>query len=379
MSISLKGCAEPWDYLDGFVRDLQGCPDTAGQVRLALDTVHKALRADLVCWCPVAGGEAVVATGTARVSPEWCRTLARGQLDRKAEGCSQVLQPTRGVLADDPGPASVAMVCISRTRAIWLVALRWDVSRPFRTADVRLMALVRRLLVAQRRHARAQEKLKGALLGLVRSLATAINAKSPYTSEHSERVARIAVVLGRHMGLSAAMLGNLYLGGLLHDIGKIGVQSNVLQKPGRLSESEYAHVREHPAIGDAVIAPVLELAHLRPGVRHHHERFDGAGYPDGLAGRAIPLLARILAVADACDAMASPRAYRPALPAEKVDEVLTAGAGTQWDPEVIAHYLACREDVYAICATGLGDSVLAAVAEVVKAGECADADEVAQR
>jgi HD-GYP domain-containing protein (c-di-GMP phosphodiesterase class II) len=373
MSISLKGRAEPWDYLDGFVRDLQGCPDTAAQIRLALDTVHKALRADLVCWCPVASGEAVVATGTARVSPEWCRTLVRDQLDRKAEGCSQVLQPTRGTLTEDPGPASVALLCISRTRGIWLVALRWDVSRPFRTADVRLMALVRRLLVAQRRHARAQEKLKGTLLGLVRSLTKAINAKSPYTSEHSERVARIAVVLGRHMGLSAEMLGNLYLGGLLHDIGKIGVQSNVLQKPGRLTESEYAHVREHPAIGEAVVAPVRELAPLRAGVRHHHERFDGKGYPDGLAGRAIPLLARILAVADACDAMASPRAYRPALPPEKVDEILTAGAGSQWDPEVIAHYLACREDVYAICATGLGDSVLAAVAEVVNAREGAAA------
>ncbi len=378
MSVSLEGRAETWDFLDGFVRDLQGCPDTAGQIRLALDTVHKAVRADLVCWCPVAGGEAVVATGAAGVSPEWCRTLARGHLDRKPEGGSQVLQPTRGTLTGDPGPASVAMVCVSRTRALWLVALRWDVSRPFQTADVRLMALVRRLLVAQRRHARAQEKLKGTLLGLVRSLTTAINAKSPYTCGHSERVARIAVVLGRHMGLPAEMLGNLYLGGLLHDVGKIGVQSEVLQKPGRLTESEYAHVREHPAIGDAVIAPVPELAHLRPGVRHHHERFDGEGYPDRLAGRDIPLVARILAVADACDAMASPRAYRSPLAREKVDEILTAGAGSQWDPEVIAHYLACREEVFAICATGLGDSVLAAVAEVVKAGEGADADEAAQ-
>jgi HD-GYP domain-containing protein (c-di-GMP phosphodiesterase class II) len=260
------------------------------------------------------------------------------------------------------------MVRVSRTQGIWLVALRQGVSRPFRPEDVRLMAFVRRLLLSQRRQVRAEEKLKDTVLGLVRSLTAAINAKSPYTSGHSERVARIAVRLGHQMGLPAEDLGNLYLGGLLHDVGKIGVRSSILEKPGRLSEAEFSQVREHPVVGDAVVSGVAELAHLRPGVRHHHERFDGTGYPDGLAGPAIPLLARILAVADACDAMASPRAYRPALPPEQVDNTLCAGAGSQWDPDVIAHFLACREDVYAICARGLGDSVLAAVEEVVRAG-----------
>jgi hypothetical protein len=368
MPIPPEDSDAPWDVLDGFVRDLQTCPDTEAQIRLAVGAVREVVRADVVYWCPAGEGEAVVTAGVGGVSPELCRSLVRSQMQQGPEACSQVLHPSRG-MAGGHGLVSVAMVRVSRTHGIWLVALRHGGSRPFRPADERLMAFVRRLLLSQRRQARAQEKLKDTMIGLVRSLTAAINAKSPYTSGHSERVARIAVRLGRQMGLPAEGLGNLYLGGLLHDVGKIGVHSSILEKPGRLSEAEFSQVRQHPVVGDAVVAGVAELVHLRPGVRHHHERFDGTGYPDGLAGPSIPLLARILAVADACDAMASPRAYRPALPPEQVDTILSAGAGSQWDPDVVAHFLACREDVYAICARGLGDSVLAAVEEVVRAGE----------
>jgi HD-GYP domain-containing protein (c-di-GMP phosphodiesterase class II) len=367
MSICMKDSRMSWDLLDGFVRDLQACPDTGAQVRLAVETVREALGADLVFWCSCTERGAVITAGTTNVTPEWCRSLARRHIDRGAEAGGQVLQPSRGTLTNNPCPSDVALVRISRTHDLWLVAVRFDGRRPFEPADVRWMAFVRRLLLAQRRHWREQEKLKASVVGLVRSLMAAINAKNPYTGGHSERVGRIALRLGQQMGLPAEELGNLYLGGLLHDVGKIGMRSSVLQKPGRLTPAEMAHVREHPIIGDAVVANVAELAHLRPAVRHHHERFDGQGYPDRLAGPAIPLVARILAVADACDAMASARAYRLPLPTEQVDAILTAGAGSQWDPDVIAAFLACRDEVYAICDKGLGDSVLAAVAEVVRA------------
>jgi HD-GYP domain-containing protein (c-di-GMP phosphodiesterase class II) len=281
-------------------------------------------------------------------SPAWCRALTCRQLAGRPDAASHLfhsdLDPHEGTAA-----ASVAMVRVSGTRGIWLAALRFRPAGPFTPADVRLMAFVRRLLLAERRHARARAKLEGTVLGLVRSLGAAINAKNPYTSGHSERVARIAVRLGRQMGLPPDELANLFLAGLLHDVGKIGVRSNVLDKPGRLTESEYGHVCEHPVIGDAVVGNVPELAELRPGVRHHHERYDGTGYPDRLAGEAIPLLARILAVADACDAMASPRPYRPPLPPARVDATLQEGAGTQWDPRVVASFLACRDEVYALC------------------------------
>src|SRR5262249_54169589 len=222
---------------------------------------------------------------------------------------------------------------------------------------LRLMALVRRLLLDQQQNTRNQGRLKDALFGLVRCLTAAINAKDPYTCGHSERVARIAVRLGRRVGLPARTPGDLFLAGLVHDIGKIGLHTAVLESPRPLTEEDRAHVETHAVIGDRIIAHVGPLAHLCPAVRHHHERYDGTGYPDRLAGTSIPLLARILAVADACDAMSSARSYRPALPADEVDAVLTAGAGTQWDPEVIDHFLACRRELHGICQKGLGDSV----------------------
>ena len=153
------------------------------------------------------------------------------------------------------------------------------------------------------------------MFGIVQCLSTAIDAKDPYTCGHSERVARIAVRLGEVMNLSRGEISDLYLAGLLHDVGKIGIRDEVLCKPGPLTAEEEEHIREHPIIGERIISNVTRLAYLRPGVRGHHERFDGGGYPDGLAGEAIPPIARILAVADSCDAMMSARRYRPALAA----------------------------------------------------------------
>jgi HD-GYP domain-containing protein (c-di-GMP phosphodiesterase class II) len=158
----------------------------------------------------------------------------------------------------------------------------------------------------------------------------------------------MAARLGQQMGLPEPVLSDLFLAGLLHDIGTIGLRETVLQKPGRLTIEEMAHIQEHPVIGDQLLADLRPLQHLRPGVRHHHERHDGKGYPDGLAGEQIPLLARILAVAEACDAMLSNRPYRPALTPANVETALVEGAGTQWDPEVVAYFLACRHDVFAL-------------------------------
>src|SRR5207253_10543070 len=142
-----------------------------------------------------------------------------------------------------------------------------------------------------------------------------------------ERVARIAVRLGKQMGLGQRPLSDLYLAGLLHDIGKIGTPDAVLLKPGKLTPEETETMREHILIGDRIVADVKPFGHLRAGVRNHHEQFDGKGYPDGLAGRDIPLLARLLAVADSCDAMLSPRRYRAALPPPLIDATFQQFAG----------------------------------------------------
>jgi HD-GYP domain-containing protein (c-di-GMP phosphodiesterase class II) len=182
-------------------------------------------------------------------------------------------------------------------------------------------------------------------------------------------VARIAVRLGRQMQLSATSLSDIYLAGLLHDIGKIGIRDQVLLKPGQLTPDELAHIREHPIIGDRIVSNVKQLECVRPGVRHHHERFDGRGYPDGLTGGGIPLMARVLAVADSCDAMMSARPYRPAMPTVRIDAIMAEGAGSYWDPKIIECFMACRHELYPICQQGIGESVFMAIERTLEAGE----------
>jgi HD-GYP domain-containing protein (c-di-GMP phosphodiesterase class II) len=173
------------------------------------------------------------------------------------------------------------------------------------------------------------------------------------------------------MGLPSHVLSDLYLAGLLHDIGMIGLNDRVLRKDGPLSAEEFVHFQEHVLIGDRLLANVKQLAPVRPGVRNHHERYDGQGYPDRLAGTDIPLSARVLAVADACDAMISARPHRPALPIPQIDAVLAEGAGAQWDPVLISYLMECRHELYTIAQQGGGGSV---VTEAGRVGQPAGDD-----
>jgi HD-GYP domain-containing protein (c-di-GMP phosphodiesterase class II) len=270
------------------------------------------------------------------------------------------------------------MLRVSRTLGSWIVAVRFDEGRPFRPAHLKVMSLARRLLLNHRHHLHVYERLRETLFGLVRCLTAAIDAKDPYTCGHSERVARIAQRIGAQMGLPAAAINDLYLAGLLHDVGKIGVRDDILKKPGELTAEEFAHVQSHALIGDRLVSSIHQLAHLRPGVRNHHERYDGGGYPDRLAGEAIPLIARVLAVADSCDAMMSDRPYRPGMPPARIDRVMAEGAGGQWDPRVVEAFMGCRRELYTILQRGLGDSVEAAVDQTLGLG-MANASIVASR
>jgi HD-GYP domain-containing protein (c-di-GMP phosphodiesterase class II) len=187
------------------------------------------------------------------------------------------------------------------------------------------------------------------LLSFVRSLVSSLDAKDPYTRGHSERVALIGRRLGEHLGLPAEDLRDIYLSGLLHDIGKIGVDNEILRKPGALTADEFEQIKKHPVIGFNILTGLRNLRPVLPGVRSHHESWNGKGYPDGLAGESIPLMARILAVADSYDAMGSDRPYRKGLALDKVEDVLRKGAGVQWDPALVATYFACRDDIARLC------------------------------
>jgi HD-GYP domain-containing protein (c-di-GMP phosphodiesterase class II) len=241
---------------------------------------------------------------------------------------------------------------------------------PFRKSDAALLTPFVALLEMHARGTARYQDLKDLLVGLTRSLTTALDAKDSFTYGHSERVARIAVELGREMGLDGDELGDVYLAGLLHDVGKIGIRDTVLLKPDVLTPEEEEHIRKHVTIGYTILADLRQIRSLLPGVLYHHERWDGSGYPDGLAGETIPLLARILAVADGYDAMSNARPYRNALPCRQVEEVLVQGMGTQWDRQVVEAFLRCRQRIHSIRQRGVGDSLRLAIEGTLRSESC---------
>jgi diguanylate cyclase (GGDEF)-like protein len=174
-----------------------------------------------------------------------------------------------------------------------------------------------------------------AFMESVRGLVKALDARDPYTRTHSENVARYAVAIAETVGLPAEEVARIRNAAMMHDLGKIGVPDSVLLKPGKLTDEERRVMEEHPLISVRILDQMSFLEHELPLIRHHHERWDGTGYPDAIAGHNIPLGARILAVADALDAITSNRAYRVAKSVPEAMEIIRSGAGTQFDPEVV--------------------------------------------
>jgi putative two-component system response regulator len=172
------------------------------------------------------------------------------------------------------------------------------------------------------------------------ALASAVEAKDAHTERHTRRVAEAARHIGERMGLPKSDLDTLYLGGMVHDLGKIGVDDAILRKPGPLDADELLKMRAHPIIGANIVKPLRSGSELVPIIRHHHEWFDGRGYPDGLRGADIPLLARIVSICDAYDALVNDRPYRPRRSPDEAIQILAGGAGRQWDPRLVSLFLA---------------------------------------
>lgn len=179
------------------------------------------------------------------------------------------------------------------------------------------------------------EEMRQMFFSTVASLANAIDAKSPWTMGHSERVMNIAANIARDLGFDEEGIERVRLGGLLHDIGKIGVMEALLEKPMELDEDDFPPIRLHPEKGVAILAPITQLKGVLPAILHHHEFYDGSGYPEGLAGEAIPLDARIITVADSFDAMVADRPYRKGLKVEAAASELARCAGSQFDPVIV--------------------------------------------
>lgn len=325
---------------------------------LATNVLRASLAAEVVAWVAVDDHEDVVVSGEVPgLAPKDLRLLA-STLGR---------DPVR--LADDPDSARAfhAPEMVERFAVVAagtsgvLVVVNPAHGRPFGALEVERTQYVASLIATQSHNARIYAELKDLLFGIIRALTAAIDAKDPYTSGHSERVARIAVRLAEELGWPPQKRSDLYLAGLLHDIGKIGIDDEVLKKQGPLSPQEYRRIQQHVEIGVTILQDLKKLRHILPGVRHHHESLDGSGYPDHLEGDDIPIEARILAVADSFDAMSSNRPYRKRLSPMQIDEILEKGRGVQWDPAVIDALKACRMDVEAIRQKGLGESLIGAV------------------
>jgi len=211
----------------------------------------------------------------------------------------------------------------------------------FSQADLELLSLFANQAAIAIENSRLYQATQDMFLNMTLALADAIEQRDQYTGEHVLRVVRYSVMIGGALGLAKAEGDALRLSAILHDIGKIGVADSILRKPGRLSEEEFSTIRGHPTIGGRILDHMgQQLADVIPGVRHHHERIDGHGYPDGLHGDQIPQSARIIAVADAFDAMTTDRPYRPGLPVEAALQEIRINLDAQFDRDIGDAFLA---------------------------------------
>ena len=192
----------------------------------------------------------------------------------------------------------------------------------------------------------SQENLEKAYLESIQTLRYTVEAKDRYTRGHSDRVSEYSVLIGKYMGLSEQEIKNLKIGGLFHDIGKIGIPDAILLKEGKLNDDEYSEIKNHPSIGKHILSNASIFSDIIPIVYHHHEKYNGTGYPEQLAGEDIPLLARIAAVADTFDAMTSKRSYRNAIPLEYVRTEIEKCSGTQFDPKIAKVFLDILDNHY---------------------------------
>lgn len=241
----------------------------------------------------------------------------------------------RNILAVPLGPADKMMGFLVATNIV---------NKPdFDSTDVKLFNSVANQCAVFIENGRLFNDLKELFIGSLKALTNSIDAKDQYTRGHSERVALISRWIAEHLNeirpLSEKQIHYIYLAGLLHDIGKIGVAETVLRKQGKLSEEERSVILAHPRIGASILSEIPQMREIIPGVLHHHERHDGKGYPEGLCGDEIPLSAQIIALADAFDAMTSRRVYRDAMSIRRAVTEVEKGIGSQFDPMVARAFL----------------------------------------
>ena len=217
-------------------------------------------------------------------------------------------------------------------------------STPFTSRDEELLINVARMGAIAFQNSRLHEQIQADYLKTMMTLAVILDARDPYTKRHSENVTRYSVAIAKEMGFNPAQIEIIRRSGLLHDIGKIGIRDDILLKPGKLTNEEFEQIKIHPVKSQEIVSSLPFLKEVAMLVRHHHERYDGKGYPDGKSGEDIELGSRIMAVSDSFDAMTTDRPYRKRLPLEEAIAELIRCKGTQFDPKVVDNFIAILQN-----------------------------------
>lgn len=246
-------------------------------------------------------------------------------------------------LSDVPMGLLVLPVKLKGSVAGFLCIINFDMNRSFQTSDVSLTTSLAQQISLSLTNTELYQDMKDFMLSVIKTLVFSIEAKDAYTKGHSERVNGITMEIAELMELSAEDKESLNLASMLHDIGKIGVPGSILTKPGKLTGEEWIQIKEHPEKGYRILLPIGQLKDSLMGIRYHHERYDGTGYPSGLRGEEIPLYARIIAVADTYDAMTSTRSYRAKKSDEEALAEIIRAKGIQLDPEIVNIFLKLHE------------------------------------
>jgi putative nucleotidyltransferase with HDIG domain len=272
------------------------------------------------------------------------KTLLMQQVGKRADDLRRLEGEFPGL--EMPAERSLLALPLRTPKRVWgvLLLLTGPGAEPFRSEDVKFLSATAASAAVSLGHLRLYEDQKELFLSTVWSLAHAIDMKDPYTHGHSQNVAAYAETLALASGFEPKELETVRVAALLHDIGKIGIQEEILRKPAKLSDAEFRVIQQHPAKGEEVLQKVRPLRQVSRIVRHHHERWDGDGYPDGLKGDDIPAVSRIIHVCDAYDAMTNKRVYREKMPLEYVRNEYVRCKGSQFDPELASTFLSLIEN-----------------------------------
>ncbi|HEY3374293.1 MAG TPA: HD domain-containing phosphohydrolase [Candidatus Aquicultor sp.] len=285
------------------------------------------------------------------VNPGFCPAITTGEIICLEDlEKSELTGDAREMYERLGAHSMLAAPLMSEGKPIGSTVVWYKAKRTFSNMEIKRVKLFAGQISVLIRSASLLDGYRSLALESIRALANAIDARDAYTAHHSGRVSMLAVALAQEAGLSQEEVQTIEYAGLLHDIGKIGINEGVLNKPGRLTEEEMEIMKSHPVMSVEIIEPIEFLKDILPIVRHHHEWFNGGGYPDGLAGEDIPLSARILAVADALEAMTSSRVYRQEMPLIEGAKRLSAGSGIQFDPQIVELMLKVVQRIESIAA-----------------------------